>query len=128
MVIDCSKCPEGAGCCGILPFKKEFLEKHKEKFQVKPVQISDSKEIVGVITEDLKCIFLNRETNLCAIYQDRPEVCRLFGTKEGILKAGLGLACPYFKPNGSDWSKAMKTRIIRQCRKNLTSALKKAQN
>jgi len=121
MGIDCSKCPENSGCCGIVPFEKEFTEKHKSKFQVKPVKIKEG----VVITEDFRCVFMNRETKLCAIYDDRPEVCRLFGTKEGIQKSGLGLACPHFKPNGNEWSPAMKAKIKHVARKNFKKMLRK---
>jgi len=121
MVIDCSKCPEGSGCCGILPFSKEFTEKHKNDFQVEPTEIREG----VVVTDDFHCVFLNRKTRLCAIYDDRPEVCRLFGTKEGILRSNGGLACPHFKPNGNEWSKAMNARIRHKSRKNFIELLRK---
>lgn len=127
MVIDCRKCPEGSGCCGIIYFKKDFIERNKNKFQVEPTEIKTDGEIGAVITDDLMCVFLNRKTKLCAVYDDRPEVCRLFGTKEGIQKSGLGLACPHFKPNGNDWSPAMKAKIRHVTRKNLKKMLRKAE-
>lgn len=122
MGIDCSKCPEGSGCCGIVPLGEDLIEKHKKKFQVEPVEIKEG----VVVTEDLRCVFMNRETKLCAIYDDRPEVCRLFGTKEGIEKSGYGLACPHFKPNGNDWSPAMRAKIQHVVRKNLKKMMRKA--
>ncbi len=123
MGIDCSKCPENSGCCGILPFAEAFTEKHKKDFQVEPTEIREG----VVVTEDFFCVFLNRETKLCAIYDDRPSVCRFFGTKAGIQKAGVTLACPHFKPNGSDWSPAMKAKIRHDARKNLKKMLRKAE-
>ena len=121
MAIDCSKCPEGSGCCGILPFAEEFTEKHKNDFQVEPTEIREG----VVVTEDMLCVFMNRKTRLCAIYEDRPEICRLFGTKEGIKQKGITLACPHFKPNGNDWSPAMKSKIRHVARKNLRELMRK---
>ena len=124
MVIDCSKCPEGAGCCGLIPFSKEFYEKHKDKIKVKPIEIIEGDGAVVPATKDLKCVFLDPKTNLCAVYNDRPEVCQLYGTKEGIKLKGLSLACPHFKPNGNEWSLAMKARIRHIGRKNFKKLLK----
>jgi len=124
MAIDCSKCPEGGECCGIIPLTKDLIENYKDKFQVKQTEILGKGSVRAVGTEDFHCVFMNRETKLCAIYDDRPEVCRLFGTKEGIQKKGLGLACPHFKPNGNDWSPAMKAKIKHVARNNLRKLLK----
>jgi len=44
------------------------------------------------ITADLRCPFLSPEKR-CAIWEDRPDVCRNFGKE--------GRACPYVKPDGS---------------------------
>lgn len=126
MVIDCSKCPEGSGCCGIIPFDKKLIEKHKDKFQVKPAEIREEGEAVIIGTDDLVCVFKNRKTRLCVIYDDRPYVCRLSGTKEGIKVSGLGLACPHFKPNGSEWSPGMKAKIMHVQRKNFKKLLRNA--
>ena len=127
MAIDCSKCPEESGCCGVIPFEKEFIEKHQGEFEVKPTEILGDEKNKIVVTEDLFCVFMNRGTKLCAVYNDRPEICRLFGTKEGIGKKGLGLACPHFKPNGNDWSPAMKAKIKHVARNNLRKLLRKAE-
>lgn len=125
MAIDCSKCPEGSGCCGLIQMPKDLIEKNKDKFQVEPKEIKIIGSLGVVLIDDLQCVFMNRKTKLCAIYDDRPEVCRLFGTKEGMQKAGLSLACPHFKPNGNDWSPAMKAKISHVTRKNLKKMLRK---
>lgn len=125
MVIDCSKCPERGICCGLIPFSKEFYEKHKDKIKVKPIEVKEGEGIVVAATKNLRCVFQDPKTWLCAVYKDRPEMCRAFGTKEGINTKGLGLACTYFKPNGNPWSKAMQTRIARIKRKGAENLINK---
>lgn len=124
MVIDCSKCPEEIGCCGTIPFSKEFFEKNKDKIKVQPIEIIEKRGAVVAATKDLRCVFLDPKTRLCAVYDDRPEVCRLFGTKEGIKIRGLGLACPHFKPNGNEWSPGKKRQIKHVQRKNFKKLLR----
>ena len=77
---DWSKLCEGCGeCCGPVPFTRQFIKNHKEKIQVKYEKIPFGREILPV-TEDLHCIFLDRETKRCLIYTERPQVCKLQGT------------------------------------------------
>ena len=59
MVINCSKCPEGAGCCGCIPFPKELFEKYKNKIKVQPIDIKEGEGVVIAVTENLKCVFLD---------------------------------------------------------------------
>lgn len=60
-------------------------------------------------TKDHLCVFLDRKTKLCKIYEDRPQICRDFGTGKDLL-----LQCPFLKPNGKPRSEAMKKRFKRQ--------------
>ena len=106
MVIDCSKCPEKGCCCGIIPFDKNIIEKHKNKFQVVPEKEVDMGKEVAFITSDILCIFLNRQTKLCMIYEDRPEVCKMYG----IVK-NKQLQCPYFRRSGNKRSDASKRQV-----------------
>ena len=104
-MIDCSKCPNRGDCCGLIPFTNEFIEKHKDKFQVKEVKIISSSEEKTDITDDMHCIFLNRSTKRCTVYNDRPKVCRLYGVTDDER-----LACEFFKPNGNPRSEAGQKR------------------
>lgn len=105
------KCKEGcAECCGIIPLTKEFIEKFKDKFQVPLVKKITAKDGIGLITEDMLCVFLNRQTKLCSIYEERPLICRKFGIE---LDNQYKLACPYFKPNGKEWTPGKKKQIDR---------------
>ena len=110
------KCKENCGeCCGPIPINKKLFEKHKDKIQ------REIKQIVGdfYLTEDLKCIFLNKETK-CAIYEDRPQICRNYGI--GKFDA---LSCPYIKPNGNPRSSAMQRRIQRQINHDVDAKMKR---
>ena len=109
-MIDCSKCPERGCCCGIIPFTAQLIEKFKDKFQVPVEKEVAAKDGIGLITKDMLCIFLNRETKLCSIYENRPEICRKFGIE---LDDRYKLACPYFKPNGNLWTPGKKKQIER---------------
>jgi len=107
-MINCSKCPKRGDCCGIIPFNKELIKKHKDKFQVEVQKEVDMGEEVSFITEDLFCIFLNRQTKLCMIYEDRPRVCKLYGVTKN-----KDLQCPYFRPSGNKRSPASRKQIER---------------
>lgn len=102
-------------CCGVVPMKKVIVEKHKDKFQVEIEEEFDMGDEVAIATKDNKCIFLDREKNKCTIYEDRPQVCRLFGYgidadgKENVL-----MYCPHLKPNGNQWSEAKAKQLQRR--------------
>jgi Fe-S-cluster containining protein len=110
MSIDCSKCKDRGCCCGIMIFTKDFIDKHKDKIQVKDFKEIAEGELIHLFIDDGGCPFLNRATKVCEIYEDRPEICRRYGID---LSDNFKIACPYFKPNGNEWSEAMKKRIER---------------
>ena len=88
------KCKENCGeCCGIIPIPKELAKRTEHLAQVKPKKVIENKGNLYIITEDIKCIYLNRETKKCMIYKDRPRICRLYGLIPVC-------PCPYFKING----------------------------
>lgn len=67
-----------ATCCGVVPIPEETVKKHKNKLHL------DAKEIPSfpgtmIFSRDMICGFLNIE-NKCSIYEDRPEVCRRYGS------------------------------------------------
>ena len=118
-MIDCSKLiKEGickADCCGVVTFTNEFLKMHRDKFQQQVVQWINKSEVEGtIITKNGTCIFLTKDFK-CSIYEERPEICKLFGTGSGIKgEEEVLLFCPYAKPNGNPWSEGKKKRILRQ--------------
>ena len=111
-MIDCSKCLDRGSCCGPIPISKEIIEKHRDKFQVDKFKEFETEKGITILTDDLGCIFLDRKTKLCVIYEDRPTVCKLYGTTKDIK-----LACPYFKPNGNSRSEGKRKQIERWIKK-----------
>jgi Fe-S-cluster containining protein len=69
-------------CCGNIPLRPNFFQQHKGKAQ-KPYTLSKpnfikDKNYIQPVTQDGYCVFL-RCNNTCAIYDDRPDVCKLQG-------------------------------------------------
>ena len=89
------KCKEGCGeCCGIILIPKKLAIKTEHLAQVKPNEVIAVGDDLMIITEDLKCVYLNRETKKCMIYDDRPNICRVYGLIPMC-------RCPYIKMDGS---------------------------
>jgi Fe-S-cluster containining protein len=122
-MIDCTKCPDKAGCCGILIFEKEFMEKFGDKLQGKPEKKIEKGSSVVYLYDDCRCPFLDRVKLRCAIYEDRPEICRKYGTGEDAR-----ILCPYFKPNGNPWSEAKKKQLERIRNHMIDNVVKEATN
>jgi len=98
-------------CCGLIPFKQEEFEKHRDKAE----RIEDvvyEKGYVGAITTDGFCTFVDLEKKKCKIYEDRPDKCRAFG----VVPA---LPCKYIDENGEPSSRQRRRRVERQYAKNL---------
>jgi len=113
------KCKEDCGeCCGTITLNPEIVFKNIGKIQrkiTKTIPIGRDEDIYE--TEDGLCLFLTPDKE-CAIYQDRPEVCRLYGINPK-------LPCPYIKPNGNPRSPAKIKRTQRQIDHNINDTLKR---
>lgn len=87
-------------CCGMIPFNRDFLMNNL-KYQQRAFY--DLKFLEGYealpLTDDLKCIFLTPQ-NKCAIYENRPEVCRKYFCE--------GLISMVSKPKSKDYHKKHK--------------------
>ncbi len=122
LMFDCSKvCPKKckADCCGYVPMEKEFWEKHKHKAQVEVKVLKWSTGHVIPLTKNLACCFLDKDYR-CVIYEDRPIVCRLFGTKNV-----KGLRCPYLKPNGYKRGKKERLKLVGENNENMVRIAKR---
>lgn len=97
-----------ADCCGFVPISKKVIEENKHKIQVKIENRLEGETEDYLLTNDLFCAFLNRETKKCMIYEQRPKICKIYGVSKDER-----LRCPHFKPNGNPWSEAMKKRVER---------------
>jgi Fe-S-cluster containining protein len=88
----CQKC---GYCCTIVPLKGSIIREFRRSYQ-RPVieerRINES-DTFSVITEDAWCVF-KKPDGQCAIYEYRPEICRIFGHSSGLLE------CPRFAPSG----------------------------
>lgn len=116
-MIDCSKCLEAQGCCGIMIFPKQFIEKFKDKIEKGQIQILEKDDFVTYLYNDMRCPFLDRKTRLCKIYENRLKICKDYGYIEE-------LQCPYFKKSGNRRSLASQTKIERMIDKKLSSIQK----
>ncbi len=74
-------CKDCGKCCGPVPFEIGFYEANRDKIQTQAVN-----EIYGAfpgmvmpLTEFGECVFLTKNKR-CAIYDQRPHVCKLYGT------------------------------------------------
>ena len=128
---DCSsflgKCH--AACCGVVPFEKELYEKIKSKIVTPPIKELEfydidpfdnvKKDFVLPLTESSKCCFLQEDFK-CAIYEDRPKVCQVYGDE-----SYPSLSCAWQDKDGNARSRQAKRLIERKSRKNLESYLKK---
>ena len=89
-----------ARCCGVVPIKLSLWKKKQKYIQSSPKEImfGKSKEgkVVIPLTETLLCPFLKEDLS-CAIYEDRPDVCRKFGDETHEL-----LCCPMQDKDGNE--------------------------
>ncbi len=92
------KCLKNCGeCCETIPIRKDFYESKKDFAQRDhTILVIDGTEYVIPVANDFKwskyCIFLT-EDRCCSIYEDRMDVCRIYGYD--------GLNCPYIKQDGT---------------------------
>lgn len=102
--LPCHKC--GGFCCGIVPFENSLIQDLTQLGYIRRGIVSESmtattslliREGVPLLEQlDNKCIFYDTPRRGCAIYDRRPQVCRIYGEEEA-------LPCAYLHPD-----KAMK--------------------
>ena len=92
----CQKC---GWCCEIFPIDTDIVNNNRHLFQ-RPVLKEEKwdkngKDETIVITNSIfrDCVFLKRD-NTCAIYENRPQLCKDYGRSDG------SLACPYLTSDG----------------------------
>jgi Fe-S-cluster containining protein len=112
------KCKEHCGeCCGVHLFSRELWEEYKHLKQAEIKEEIVAEEEVAVLTTDALCVFLDRNSKLCVIYEARPQICRVYGKH-------LDLPCPYIKPNGNKRSEAQARRMQRIINHDVDSRIK----
>lgn len=97
-----------AECCTLAPIEEDVFRRNFTKLTA-PVQevIPFAPGIVILMTETGKCPFLNSELG-CAIYEDRPAVCRKFGDE-----THLNLTCAHQTKDGKERPTKEKKKIQR---------------
>lgn len=74
---------KGCGtCCGVFPIPNDIFAPHQGRAE-RPYELVETEGHVIPVTEDGFCIFLN-SAKRCAIYADRPRICRLYGEIEAL--------------------------------------------
>ena len=101
---DCKKLiAEGkckADCCGIVPMEYHAFFQIKSKAYIKDFEVKKFKmkgvQFCTPIAKDFMCVFLNRETYSCEIYNSprKPNLCRQFG----MSSTETLLACRHINP------------------------------
>lgn len=75
-------CTNCGMCCGPVPISKSELSTIKENIRNK-----SHKEVSRLKRQDrpeLRCILWDTESQTCSIYEDRPEICKMFGFYQGM--------------------------------------------
>jgi Fe-S-cluster containining protein len=118
-MIDCSKCLAKckAICCGIVPFDPGFIAKHKTVREVvNRLDISDGNVVLE--TKDWRCPYLGEDYR-CTVYEDRPDVCRLYGNEQQI-----NLTCQYQDKDGRIRSRQERRAVEREIGKMIKRFVK----
>ena len=118
-MLDCKQCLHKckSECCAELPFDREFLDTHKPARTVVNEVVFGDKVISE--TEGHYCLYLDKDFR-CSIYNERPEVCRLFGDESNI-----NLICPYQDKGGRVRSRQERRAIERKLQKDLKRFLQR---
>jgi Fe-S-cluster containining protein len=95
-----------ADCCGCVQMPATLYEGNWRLAQKRVKELLTVGDDVIPFTDDGFCVFLTKELG-CVIYENRPEVCKLYGHTEE-------LQCPYCKTNGNLRSPAKQRQVQRQ--------------
>jgi Fe-S-cluster containining protein len=99
-----------AECCGPIPFARKFVDKHFDKITVTFEDITPGeKEFAFLITDDVMCVFLDRDTYHCKVYAERPDVCIKFGDE-----THPQMRCPWLRVDGTKRGRAERRAIVRE--------------
>lgn len=117
-----------AECCGIVPFEKKFFNANIDKVVTEPIienfnDISpfdpEPKDYVLPMTENGSCCFLRSDYS-CAIYEVRPQICRIYGDESVST-----LSCHYQDKTGRKRSRQEQRFLERKSEKHMKSFIKK---
>lgn len=91
-------CQQCGDCCSVISFDINFFEKNRDKIHHNIIREEigsspDGTPLIMPLTDDGRCVFLRKDFK-CDIYDDKPEICRQFGLRGGVLE------CHRVTPNG----------------------------
>ena len=105
-------------CCMNIPLNKDIVFRNKFLFVEQPVEMLEMpNNQVAPMTKSGYCVFLDRKSFICKIYDYRPDVCKNYGGKE--------LPCRHLKPSGNERSEASKKQIRKQYARNFEKMQRK---
>jgi Fe-S-cluster containining protein len=96
----------------VVPIRCDILEKNRHRQQVESEEALQIGSTLIPLTDDDMCVFLNRNTKRCEIYEERPETCRQYGLVPE-------LPCLYIAPSGRSRTPLQIKRAERRLEKNL---------
>lgn len=77
-------CKDCGLCCGCYPLPRWLVAKYADRVQRAVQWVPYDEKYIHPKTADGKCPFLSVWDKRCVVYEDRPWVCRLYGTDETI--------------------------------------------
>ena len=69
-------------CCGVIPVTKTELDRIHDALERKPQE--EIKRLGSQQRKPFTCPLVDAENGLCAVHDDRPEICRMYGFYEGM--------------------------------------------
>ena len=100
-------------CCGIVPIPRVLWQKKQHAIQRQPERVikgeatnkaTGEREIIVIpMTKDNYCPFLKKDLS-CAIYEDRPPLCRKFGDDSHEV-----MCCPMQDKDGNPRGEGVET-------------------
>ena len=110
--MDCTKCLDKCAsvCCEKVPLPVNTVEDNKHLL-IEGTVIYKVDELKKLIAEapDGRCGFSEKNTGLCSIYKDRPELCQKYGDESHLF-----LTCPWMDASGNIRSRNARRAIQRQ--------------
>ena len=107
--MNCKNCKQKckAECCGPVPFDKKFTARHAF---IRDGETLDLGTTIIAVDKDGYCRYLTEDLE-CSVYEDRPEVCRTFGSDR--------LPCKWQDSDGRMRSRQERRQIEREYNKKL---------
>lgn len=120
-IVDSLRC--AADCCGCVPIDRAVVDANRHLIDVKYTEmiLPSSGDLSYPLTDDLVCVFLDRTVIRCAIYDDRPGVCRKYGDE-----SHAAMFCPHLNKDGEVRTRAQRRRVNRNHQMNWEAVLSQA--